>query len=386
MTLSMLPVFAAGAPAQDEDISYEELLDMVLVNTADMDVAISKAFPAVIITPTDRTDNLGYGLVVSSALGYNATPEGMLLLEDVPYHASFEHATWTLSTLKKDSSDDDEQTVTVELTSTVNMNKRNPASPGNIVVDDWADVTVRFQVTSYDYSARYLNVETSPDYLVNGTSEIKMDIVLDLNDAIDAQNLAIDMGLMMTENYTFSPTSMPEQYVFQGYQEDGVTQSDPMENETDGDVKLLHEFHPRDEFKQLFTFVEDGTSGSYFGWAKMAEVYYLDLFPELIDVPTFYRTDGDSLRVYLTTPIDSTMTRVFHDPSLGLLMADHGHVNLPDAGLNVGFSAEAALLGVVIGAAVVGAAGAFVVTRRRGSEDPGDIVSLEKNRYYRKRQ
>ncbi|UCE81081.1 MAG: hypothetical protein JSV94_01205 [Methanobacteriota archaeon] len=349
-----------------------------------MNIAISKDFPAVIVAPANQTDEKGYGLVISSALGYNATPEGELLLEDVPYHASFEHSTWT-SSIDSEYSEEKGETITVELASSVNMNKKNPSSPGNIIIDDWADVTVRFQVTNNNYSARYEDVDSSPDYHVNGTTELKFDIVTDINEAIDAEDLAIDIGLMMTEGYTFSPTSMPEPYVFHGYQEDEVTESNPMENETDGDVKLLHEFFPREELKQLFAFVQDDSAESYFAWAKLAELGYDELEDELTDISTFYRTDGDSLRIYLSTSVNHNTTSVLHDPSLGIFVTDVGYVDLPDDGMKIGLSGESVILGLVFGAIAVGAVGTYAIIRGRGEEDPGEIVSLEKNRYYRKK-
>jgi hypothetical protein len=367
-------------------MSYTETADYVLIETGEMNIAVSKNFPAVIVAPADLADQLGYGLVISSALGYNATPEGMLVLEDVPYHASFEHATWALSDVLSESNEELGETITVELTSSVSMNKKNPGSPGNIIIDDWADVTVRFRVTSEDYSARYEDVDQSPDYQVNGTTELKFDIIMDINEAIDAQNLSLDMGLMKTDGYIFSPTSMPEQYILQGYQGDGITECDPSVNETDGDIQLVHRFLPRADFKQIFTFVEDGAAESYFGWAKLAALSYDDLEDELIDLATYYRTDGDSLRLYLSTPIDVTTASVLHDPSMGLFSGgDGGYVRLPDDGTIVGSSGESVVIGAVMGAIAIGAVGAYAVVRRNGAEDPGETVSLEKNRYYRKK-
>jgi len=385
LMLAWVPVVCEGTAAQDQSISYSETADYVLIETEEMMVAISKDFPAVIVAPVDQAGQLGYGLVISSALGYNATPEGLLVLEDVPYHASFEHATWALSDVLHESNDDMGETVSLELTSSVNMNKKNPGAPGNMVIEDWADITVRFHVTSNNYSATYEGVDESPEYQVNGTTELKFDIIIDINEAIDAQNLSLDMGLMKTDGYIFSPTSMPEQYILQGYQDDGITECDPSVNETDGDVQLVHKFLPRDDFKQIFTFVDDGTAESYFGWAKAAALDYDEIENELIDLATYYRTDGDSLRLYLSTPIDVTTVSVLHDPSMGVFGGDPGYVRLPDDGTTVGSSSEAVAIGVVMGAVAVGAIGAYAVVRRNGAEDPGETVSLEKNRYYRKK-
>ena len=382
-----------GASAQDQAISYAETADVVVIETGDMDVAISKTFPAAMIIRPDQEDSLGYGLVISAVFGYNATEDGMLVLEDVPYRASLEHATWSLSDITHETNADMGETVTVDMTASLNMNRRiasfesdrpeDSGTPGIEIIEDWAQATVSFIVTSDNYSAHYADVQDSPDYDVNGSTELKFDISIDINEAIYAEDLAIDIGLMMMDNYTFSPTSMPEQYFFHGYQDDAVTESDPCENETDGTVKIVHKFTPRNDFKQLFAFVEEGEKESFFGWARQAEIGWTGDEDELVDIATLYRTDGESLRVYLSTPLNDTTISVMHDPSLGLFPV--GQAEIPGDIIPVGTSVASVVIGAVIGVAVIGTVGAYAVGRRTSDEDPADIVSLEKNRYYRKK-
>jgi hypothetical protein len=389
----MLP---GGALAQDQVITYAETADAVLIETGDMEIAISKAFPAAMIVPPDQDEPImGYGIVISSVFGYNATEDGMLVLEEVPYRASFEHATWSMSGVSHEADPEIGETVIVEMTASLNMNRRvasyggdrplDSGEPGIEIIDDWAQATVRFCVTSYNYSAHYEDVADPPSYDVNGSTELKFDISMDINKEIYAQDLAVDIGLMMMEGYTFAPTSMPEQYLFHGYQDDVVSESDPYENETDGDVQIVHEFTPRSEFKQLFTFVEDDREESYFGWASQAELGWTGEEDELVDIATLYRTDGESLRVYLSTPLDNTTVTVTHDPSLGLFGAGGGTVDVPDDILPVGSSGESVVIGAAIGVLVVGSVGAYIVARRTDTDDPSDLVNLEKNRYYRKK-
>ncbi|HIH01440.1 TPA: hypothetical protein HA259_05095 [Thermoplasmata archaeon] len=368
----------------------------MVIDTPDMEVAISKDFPAVMIIPPDQDEAIGYGAVISSAFGYNATEDGLLVLEEVPYRASFEHATWYLTGVDHET-DAEGESVVVEMTASLNMNRRvasyggdkdlGEQSPGIEIIEDWATATVRFIVTTYNYSAHYADVSDSPAYDVNGSTEVKFDISIEINEDIYAQDLAMDIGLMMMENYTFSPTSMPEQYVFHGYQDDGVSESDPYENETDGEVQIVHEFVPRSEFKQLFTFVEGDQEDSFFGWGRQAEVGWTGEDDELVDIATLYRTDGESLRVYLSTPLDNATTTVTHGPSLGLFGTGmNGGVDVPGDILPIGSSGESVLIGAAIGMLVVGMVGAYVIVRSSESEDPSDVVNLDKNRYYRKKK
>jgi hypothetical protein len=383
------------ASAQDQVISYAETAEAVLIETGDMEIAISKTFPAALVINPDQEDSRGYGVVISAVFGYNATEDGMLVIEDVPYRASLEHATWSLSGVTHETNADAGEVVTVEMTASLDMNRRiasfendrfrDSGTPGIEIIEDWAQAKVSFIVTSDNYSARYADVEDSPDYDVNGSTELKFDISIDINEAIYAENLAIDIGLMMMEDYNFTPTSMPEQYIFHGYQDDAVTESDPYENETDGTVQIVHKFTPRDDFKQLFAFVEEGEKESFFGWAKQAEIGWTGDESELVDIATLYRTDGESLRVYISTPLNDTTMSVMHDPSLGLFPIGGGQAEIPGDIIPVGTSGESVVIGVAIGVVVVGIVGAYAVSRRTSGEDSADIISLEKNRYYRKK-
>jgi hypothetical protein len=382
------------ASAGAQIITYAETADAVVIETGEMDIAISKTFPAAMIMPPDQDGEPGYGIVLSSVFGYNATADGMLVIEDVAYRASLEHATWSLSGITHQTDPEKGEFVAVEMSASLNMNRRIAAfddqpkesgEPGIEIIENWAEASVRFVVTASNYSALYNDVDDSPGYDVNGTTELKFDVSIDINEAIYAQDMALDIGLMKMENYTFTPTSMPEQYVFRGYQNDTISESDPYENETDGDVQIVHKFNPRSGFKQLFTFVEGDQEESYFGWARQAELAWTGEEDELVDIATLYRTDGESLRVYLSTPLNNTTTSIFHDPSIGLFPGSGGYVDIPDDIIPVGSSGESVMLGAAIGIMLVGVVGAYVVVKKSSDEDPSDIVSLEKNRYYRKR-
>ena len=399
VSITLLAVFLSApgqASAQDQAITYAETAEAVIIDTPDMVVAVSKDSPAVMIVPNEQEESVGYGVVISSAFGYNATENGLLVLEEVPYRASFEHATWYLTGVDHETVADGESVV-VEMNASLNMNRRiasydddkdpGEQTPGIEIIENWAAATVKFSVTTYNYSARYVDVLDSPAYDVNGSTEVKFDILIEMNEDIYAQDLAMDIGLMMMEDYTFLPTSMPEQYVFHGYQDDGVSESNPYENETDGEVQTVHEFAPRSEFKQLFAYVDGDQEESFFGWARQAEVGWADEGNELVDITTHYRTDGESLRVYLSTPVDDATTVVRHDPSLGLFgSGTDGGADVPVDILPIGSSGESILIGAAIGMLVVGAVGAYVIIRRSESEDPSDVVNLDKNRYYRKKR
>jgi len=381
---------ASGAAHLDTGIWYTDDGSTVTVGTKDVDIAINKLFPAVAIRPADSGAELGYGMTISSVIGYNETMDDGLILEEAHYHASFEHSTWEVDTPVESNDPVRGDTLTVTMHSSVNINRRlifgggnpEPGSPGIEIIEDWATVTITFTIATGNYSSHY-DVSQAPDYLVNGSSELKFDVRIDINEPIDADHITLDIGLMKMNFGTFEPTAMPEAYLFHGYQSDGVSVSYPEVNETDGDLTILHKFNPRDRFKQIFSFVEEDRAPSYFSWARQALLTGEAEGAVLTDTTTYYRTDGTSLRVYVATPITNDMTSILHDPSLGMFDGDGGYLRLPDGSL-IGASAFATTMGVLIGLAAGGAT-VFVVSRRLNPEDenPEDLVALEKNRYFK---
>lgn len=378
------------AASEDDTISYTVDDDSVTLLTDEMSIAISTLFPAAAIKETDSAHDSAYGFVFSSILGYNESAEG-LLLDEVPYHASMEHATWTSETPVIVDEGDGSSTAHVSMHSTVNMNKRiafedgnpNPGSPGIEIIEDWATVTVEFIISSANFSSTFDGQIDESLYPVNGSTELKFDITIDINIPIDADHLALDIGLMMMDFGNFTPTSMDEQYVFEGYQAAEVSISDPDVNETIDDELIMHTFQHRDDFKQLFTFVETREM-SFFSWASDCMLHAVEEGDSFEELTTYFRTDGEALKVYISSPVTPETASVTHDPSLGLFPSpgNGGVIDLPDGDL-IGSSAMSTVAGIIIGLAVAGGAGLAIAARRSASQDQSDTVVLEKNRYYK---
>lgn len=379
-----------GAAVEDGAISYEVEDGYVVLSTDNMSVAISTVFPAAAIMGNDSTSDGAYGFVFSSILGYNESEETGLVLDEVPYHASMEHATWMWDT-PVITEEGGISTARYSMHSSVSMNKRiafsdgnpQPGTPGIIIIDDWADVTVDFVVSSTNFSSTFDGAIDEGLYPVNGSTELKFDITVDINTPIDADHLALDIGLMMMEFGNFTPTAMEEQYVFEGFQSDEVSISDPAVNETTVDDELImHSFQHRSQLKQLFAFLEANET-SFFSWASecLNTVVAGDTFE---DLKTYYRTDGEALKVYLSAPVDENTLQIKHDPSIGLFpSAGNGAVvDLPDGSI-IGTSAMSTVAGVLIGLAAAGGTGLAIAARRASRDDQSDTVVLEKNRYYR---
>jgi len=354
--------------------------------------------PSAVIRSAGNETEPGYGFIFSSIMAYNDSASG-LVLEDVLYHAPLEHTTWSVANIENSSDPVTGEilSLTVTMTATTNINKRltmddgnpSPGSPGVLVIENWANIVVKFIVTTGNYSSTY-DVADSPSYLVNGSTEIKFDVEINLlgtDIEVAADSAALDIGVMLMDGYEFGPTANDMPYVLQGYQEDEVSVSDPAVNETepDGVTLLMHTFQHRSEFKQIFEFIEGTDALGYFSWARMAQLSWSGTEDALVNISTYYRTDGAALRVYLTTPLNETMTRIVHDPSIGVFeLGGGGVIKLPDESI-IGRSAMSLAVGLVIGLAAAAGAGGYVVFTRDADEDPVDLVVLEKNRYYRKR-
>jgi len=397
----MLGPFAAlaspRAAALQDDISYVVGSDRITISTPNMTVVLSTLYPAAVAFTKGNESLPGDGFVLSAILGYNESADATLNLSAVPYHAPFDNATWSLAGPIEETDDALGHTLRVTLTATLDIVKKpehtgggglGGGSSGALTTEDWADVTVRYVVTTRNYSQSFDAVTNSPAYPVNGSTEIKFDVDIEPKKPLDVDRLALDFGLMKMDDETFAPSTTVGQYLFRGYQASGLTVSDPSLNETDGTTPIMHEFVYRYQYKQMFSYLNStNVSDGFFSWANQTLLSWSAANDTLVDVSTYYRTDGESLRVYVAIPLDIAMTKMVCDPSIGVFTArasgGGGIIDYPDGSI-IGSSLLSITLGAVIGAAIVGGASVYVFVRGRADEDdPAAVVSLERNRYYR---
>lgn len=393
ISMSIALLLIGGSEGQLADsssaISYEIQDQCVRVSTQNMSIALSKTFPAMAVKAPGAVDADAYGFVLSSILAYNDTEDIGLVLETVPYHASLEHSEWILETPSV-VEDEDTSTFHIEMSSSVTLNKRlaswdgNPTSgtPGIEKIENWATVTVEYEISTSAFSSSFEGSSDEEPYPVNGSTEMKFDLTLDINVPIDATRIALDIGLMKMEFGAFEATAMDEQYVLRGFQSDGVVVCDPEVNETIGDDLLLHTFNPRNQLKQMFEFVED-TEAAFFSWAAKTMSNTSEGERSLEDVTTYYRTDGEGLRLYLASGLSPEVARIEHDPSLGMFPVTQGYVDLPDDLL--GSSSISTAVGILLGLAAAGGVSAVVMLRRSRHKDDVEVVVLERNRYYKQK-
>jgi hypothetical protein len=288
--------------------------------------------------------------------------------------------------------------VTVALRATVDMSYRlagggqgsgGSGSSGAVLIEDWAVVQFTFQVSTKSHSSTYPGF-SDQNIAVNGSTEVKFDIGIELNKAIFADHLAMDTGLAKVHSSDLTAPVDTQGYKLLGYQSSGVTESYPSVNETDGTTPLVHKFQYRYEHEQMFAFEEENVTKGYFSWANKVMLNWSGGSSTLADTTTYYGTDGECLRIYISTPISEDATVMSYDPSVGIFESPGGTVvpiRIPDDGGIFGSSAMSVAAGVVIGGAIIGSGvGVMWATSRRGEEDPSETLSLEKNRYYRKRR
>jgi len=387
-----------SSTAADEGITWTVGAETIEIETVNATILLSTKFPAAMVKHVDEEGVHGDGFLFSSVLGYNATAGGGIVLDEVPYHAPLDEAAWSVDGPIIGENPDGTAAVTLALSATIDMHRRlvidgggNPSSgtPGSETISEWADVTIKYVVSTQNtYSSFDVPLE-SPHYPINGSSEIKFDISMEPRVNIFADSLALDVGLMKMDYGVFGTSLTAGPYYFRGYEDEAVSICDPTVNETDGTELIMHTFQYRSTPKQMFAFVEEAENETgFFGWASQSLQSSSVTEDGLNDVTTFYRTDGSSLRVYMATPLNDTTTMVVHDPSIGLLgwASGDGTIDYPDddVGGFMGLSAFSVAVGVVAGLAAASGVGIYWVRRSGGGDkDPADAVSLERNRYYR---
>jgi hypothetical protein len=386
MPLGSGSVLAEGT----EDITYSVGGNGTEIHGANTTTLISNSFPAATVRAGGLDNLTGDGFVLRALLGYNSSSGNEFSPSSVEFRAPTNNTVWTVLGPQLEAASQG-KIVTVQLTATLDMVRvrgagngtSNGPGPGGsaLTVQGWAEVTVRFQVSARNYQAAYQGVSESPEYPVNGSSELKFDVGVRVMKPLPVDSLALEIALMKTDGVSYAPTSSAGHYTFRGHQADGeVSGSDPSTNETQGSAIMTHTFESRDQFKQMFEFVDEtGIPDGYFSWARQARITTA-AGANLTNVSAFYRTDGESLMVYLATPLASDTIEVDHDPSIGVLGGGGAIAVLPG---------ETSLMwvgvGVIVGLVSVGGTSAYLLSSRSEDRDPADSVDLQRNRYYRGR-
>lgn len=391
VALSLVTIsLAVSAPvmADEEDISYEVMPGHIEAHAGNTTVLISTAVPAASVRAGTLENYTGDGLVLRSFLGYNHTLGGAFSPELVQFRARTNSTSWTVAGPQLRETVEG-QALEVKLTAVLSIMAAK-GGPGGMgpgqggppsVIPDWAEVTVTFTLSSKNYSAFYQGVPASPAYPINGSSELKADVSVTVLKPLPVDSLALDFGVMKMDDAFFGASTSAGPYMFRGYQMSGVSSSNPYVNETLGTTEIANQFSYRSGFKQMFEFVNaTGTPDGFFSWARQARISNV-AGTELSNVSAYYRTDGESLVVYLSTPLTADTITIDHDPSVGVFGVVQVVPFLPSGGL-VSTSLLSFAIGAVVGVGAAGGVGAYVLARAT-REDSSDPVDLERNRYYR---
>ena len=387
-----LSISASGASAMEDtrDITYSVGANGVEIHSANTTVLISNSLPAASARAGNLTNLTGDGFVLRSFVGYNASSGGGFSPDLMEFIAPTNRSTWIITGPQK-SENSQGAVVSLEMNTILDIIQlggpgSGPGGPGSggpvSVIQDWAEVTIRFTVSTYNYSSTYQGLSQSPTYSVNGSSELKFDVSVVILKPLPVDRLALEVALMKMDDslYTSSTSSGP--YGFRGYQGgDKITESDPSVNETQGSTLVTHSFENRDQLKQAFDFVnETGIPDGFLSWASQAKAGTTG-GAGLTNVSAFYRTDGEALTIYLSTPLTTDTITIDHDPSVGVFSGISYPIVLP-GNPTLGSSLLMIVVGVAVGVGVVGGTGAYVLSRGE-DQDPAYPVDLEKNRYYR---
>lgn len=182
------------------------------------------------------------------------------------------------------------------------------------IADFWGRIDFKFLITSNDFT-----IEEPLAYNINGDTELKIDINLDIYKPVDIDGISLEQLLFdEAQIYGIKTKEANREQVFQpehdGNELDKIIESQESQSE-------MRVFEPRaNELKQWIMFIdEDEKEYGFYSWVNKINVTYINGKSELFNINTSYVTDGAMLRLYTNYPYNKDVASIHHDPSIGMI-------------------------------------------------------------------
>ena len=182
------------------------------------------------------------------------------------------------------------------------------------IVDYWGRIDFKFLITSNDFT-----IEEPLAYNINGDTEVKIDINLDIYKPVDIDGISLEQLLFdEAQIYGFKTKEANREQVFQSEHEGN--QLDKIVQSQEPPAEMLV-FEPRaNELKQWIMFIdEEEKEYGFYSWINKINVTYNNGRSELFNINTSYVTDGTILRLYTNYPYNRDVLSIHHDPSIGMI-------------------------------------------------------------------
>jgi len=227
-------------------------------------------------------------------------------------------------------------------------------------ISNAATLTLHFLLATNSYNE---SLDSGINYEVLGSSELKIDIEITFHKELPVENLAVEQVLFN------QPPQGEKKREFQTDEAHHQQRLHPGFNDSNE-----HRFEDKQAGHQHIGLVNNKElEEGFYNWVSQAELSQ-DQNGQLENVTTTYATDGSGLRLYLSYPMLTNLTSIYHDPSVGVVAANLPRIIEEAAKDFVELLLSFGLGGLLAVGAIVAAT---VVMSRNGKDgdDPGEPSS-----------
>jgi len=242
-----------------------------------------------------------FHLQFTNLIGYNDSGEAGYQREEALYKAPL-NGPWQIGQVNEDENAELGPYVTFDMSRGVGF---HAVGGSREKIDGAATLTLHFLLATNSFTQ---SLDSGVSYEVLGSSELKIDIEIELHKELPVEDLTIEQVL-----FNEPPQGERERH-FQMEEAHHQQRLHPGFNDTNE-----HLFEDRQAGHQHIGMVNtEELEEGFYNWVSQAELSR-DQTTQFENVTTTYATDGTGLRIYLSYPLLANLTSIYHDPSVGMV-------------------------------------------------------------------
>lgn len=245
-----------------------------------------------------------YHLHFINLIGYNDTGEAGYQRNEALFKAPLD-GLWQAGQVVKDENDELGPFITFSMSREVDF---HTVGDPRERINGAATLTLHFLLATNSFTE---SLDSGVSYEVQGSAELKIDIEITLHKELPFEDLTVEQVLFN------EPPQGERDRFFQTEEARHQQRLLPGFNDTNE-----HRFEDRQAGHQHIGMVNtEELEEGFYNWVSQVELGR-DQTTQLENVTTTYATDGSGLRIYLSYPILTNLTSIYHDPSVGMVAAN----------------------------------------------------------------